>query len=122
MSIKIAVSSEGPGLDDMLDSRFGRAAGFVVVDPETMESTYLNNGAAQLRGQGAGIQAAEMVAGSGAKLVLTGFVGPKAFQALQAAGIQVGQDLQGLTVRQALDRYKAGQVQTAQAPNSAGRR
>jgi predicted Fe-Mo cluster-binding NifX family protein len=121
MSQKIAISSEGPSLDDMLDSRFGRAAGFVVVDPDTMESTYLNNASAQMRGQGAGIQAAEMVAGSGAKLVLTGYVGPKAFQALQAAGIQVGQELQGLTVRQALERYQAGQVQAAQAPNSAGR-
>lgn len=122
MSLKIAVSSEGPSLDDLLDSRFGRAAGFVVVDPETMESTYINNGAAQLRGQGAGIQAAETVAGAGAKLVLTGYVGPKAFQALSAAGIQVGQDLQGLTVRQAVERYKSGQVDPAQAPNSAGRR
>jgi predicted Fe-Mo cluster-binding NifX family protein len=122
MSIKIAVSSEGPSLDDLLDSRFGRAAGFVVVDPDTMESTYLNNSSAQMRGQGAGIQAAEMVAGSGAKLVLTGWVGPKAFQALNAAGIQVGQDLQGLTVRQAVERYKSGQVTPAQTPNSAGRR
>lgn len=122
MSTKVAISSEGPGLDDLLDSRFGRAAGFVLVDPETMESTYLDNASAQMRGQGAGIQAAEMVAGSGAKLVLTGYVGPKAFNALQAAGIQVGQDLQGLTVRQALERYKSGGVQTAQAPNSPGRR
>lgn len=119
--MKIAISSEGPNLDDMLDSRFGRAGGFVVVDPETMESTYLGNGAAQMRGQGAGIQAAELVAGSGAKLVLTGYVGPKAFNALQAAGIQVGQDLQGLTVRQALEHYQSGQVQTAQEPNAAGR-
>ena len=122
MSQKIAISSEGPSLDDMLDSRFGRAAGFVVVDPDTMESTYLDNGSAQKRGQGAGIQAAEMVADSGAKLVLTGFVGPKAFQALQSAGIQVGQELQGLTVRQALERYQSGQVKFAQAPNSMGRR
>jgi predicted Fe-Mo cluster-binding NifX family protein len=122
MSTKVAISSEGPGLDDLLDSRFGRAAGFVLVDPETMESTYLDNASAQMRGQGAGIQAAEMVAGAGAKLVLTGYVGPKAFNALQAAGVQVGQDLQGLTVRQALERYKSGGVQTAQAPNSPGRR
>jgi predicted Fe-Mo cluster-binding NifX family protein len=121
MSQKIAISSEGPSLDDMLDSRFGRAAGFVVLDPDTMEATYLSNVSAQMRGQGAGIQAAEMVAGSGAKLVLTGYVGPKAFQALQAAGIEVGQELQGLTVRQALERYKAGQVNPAQAPNSPGR-
>ena len=30
---KIAITSEGPTLDDSLDPRFGRAAGFIVVDP-----------------------------------------------------------------------------------------
>ena len=29
---KIAISSEGPTLDDLVDPRFGRAGGFVVVD------------------------------------------------------------------------------------------
>jgi len=33
---KIAVSSEGPTLDSPVDPRFGRAAGFVIIDPETM--------------------------------------------------------------------------------------
>lgn len=114
---KIAVSSEGPSLDDMVDPRFGRAGGFVVVDPETMESTYLDNGSSQAMSHGAGIQAAEVVARAGAKVVLTGFVGPKAFQALQAAGVKVGQKLDGLTVRQAVERFKQGQVEMADAPN-----
>ncbi|MBU1741057.1 MAG: DUF134 domain-containing protein, partial [Proteobacteria bacterium] len=59
---KIAISSEGPTLDDKVDPRFGRAGGFVIVDPETMEFTYLDNGASQARAQGAGIQTAEVVA------------------------------------------------------------
>ena len=44
---KVAVSSEGPSLDDMVDPRFGRAGGFVIVNPETMETSYLDNGASQ---------------------------------------------------------------------------
>jgi predicted Fe-Mo cluster-binding NifX family protein len=70
--------------------------------------------------QGAGIQAAETVARSGAKVVLTGFVGPKAFMALQAAGIRVGQNLSDLTVRQAVQRLAEGKVEWAAAPNSRG--
>jgi predicted Fe-Mo cluster-binding NifX family protein len=117
---KIAVTSEGPSLDDQVDPRFGRAAGFVVVDLTTMESQYIENGQSQVMAQGAGIQAAELMARAGVSHVLTGFVGPKAFQALTAAGIKVGQNLEGLTVRQAVERFQSGQVEIAQAPNRTG--
>jgi len=117
---KIAVSAQGPGLDEPIDPRFGRAAGFLIVDPQTMEFEYLDNGSSQVLAQGAGLQAAEIVARAGANLVLTGFVGPKAFQALAAAGIKVGQDLDGLTVREAVERFKAGQIEAAGGPNKGG--
>ena len=114
---KIAICSEGPGLDDLLDPRFGRAAGFIVIDPESMLFEYVDNGASQAASQGAGIQAAEMVSRTGAKAVLTGFVGPKAFKVLQAADIKIGQNLENMTVRQALERYQSGQVEWATQPN-----
>ena len=117
---KIAVSCDGPGLDDPVESRFGRAAGFMIVDPETLEFEYLDNGSSQAMARGAGIQAAENVARSGAKVVLTGYVGPKAFQTLQAAGVQIGQNMENLTVREAVERYKTGQIEIAQEPNSMG--
>ncbi len=117
----VAVSSEGPSLDDRLDPRFGRAAGFVVVDLTTMEHRYIDNGQSQVMAQGAGIQAAELIVQAGANCLLTGFVGPKAFQALTAAKVKVGQNLDGLTVGQAVERFKDGQVEMAQAPNRMGR-
>jgi predicted Fe-Mo cluster-binding NifX family protein len=117
---KIAISCEEPSLNAQVDPRFGRAAGFLIVDSESMDFEYLDNGASQVMAQGAGIQAAEIVAQSGAFVVLTGFVGPKAFRALSAAGIQVGQNLEGVTVRQAIERYKAGDVETATEPNRKG--
>ncbi len=117
----IAVSSEGPSLDDQVDPRFGRAAGFVVVDLTTMEHRYIDNGQSQVMAQGAGIQAAELIVRAGANCLLTGFVGPKAFKALTAAKIKVGQNLDGLTVGQAVERFKNGQVEMAQAPNRTGR-
>lgn len=114
---KIAVTAEAPGLDSRMDPRFGRAAGFVVVDPDTMDFEYIDNGSSQILQQGAGIQAAENVARTGAKIVLTGFVGPKAFQALSAVGIKVGQDLENMTVREAIEYFKSGRVTIAAAPN-----
>ena len=114
---KIAVSSEGPSLDDMVDTRFGRAAGFVVVDMETLETSYLDNGQSQAMAHGAGIQSAESIANAGAGVLLTGIVGPKAFEALCAAGVKVGQNLEGLSVREAVERYKSGQVPFADSPN-----
>jgi len=114
---KIAVTSDGPTLQDQVDPRFGRAAGFVVVDLDTMQTQYVDNGGSQAMAHGAGISAAERVAAAGAGVVLTGFVGPKAFSALVAAGIKVGQDLEGLTVGEAVERYRSGQVRMADSPN-----
>ncbi len=114
---KIAITSEGPTLDDLVDPRFGRAAGFVVVDLENMETAYIDNGQTQIMGQGAGIQAAELIARAGVGCVLTGFVGPKAFQALSAAKITVVQNLDGMTARQALERFRSGEALPADGPN-----
>ncbi len=107
---KIAVSSEGPILDDQVDSRFGRAGGFLIVDPETMECEYIENGAGQVARQGAGIQAAELVAGAGAGVVLSGYVGPKAFSALAAAGIRVAHNCDNMTVREAVEKFTKGEI------------
>ena len=114
---KIAVSSEGPSLDDRVDPRFGRAGGFLLVDPNTMETKYIDNGASQTMGQGAGIQAAENVAGAGAEIVLSGYIGPKAFQALTAGGIKIGQDCDNMTVREAVEKFKNGEIPIADKPN-----
>ncbi|WP_338668854.1 DUF134 domain-containing protein [Pseudodesulfovibrio methanolicus] len=116
---RIAVTTEGPTLDDRVDPRFGRAAGFAIVDPETMTVVqYVDNGGSQAMAQGAGIQAAENVANAGASVLLTGYVGPKAFAALEAAGIAIGQDVDNLTVREAVEKYVAGQVNMADTANA----
>jgi predicted DNA-binding protein (UPF0251 family)/predicted Fe-Mo cluster-binding NifX family protein len=116
----IAITSEGPTLDDLVDPRFGRAAGFILVDPETLAFDYVENGAAQVRAQGAGIQAAETVANAGATVVLTGYVGPKAFQALAAAGIRIAQDLDNMRVREAIDRFNSGKIQWSDLSDAKG--
>ena len=118
---KIAISSEGPSLEDRVDPRFGRAAGFMIVEPETLSFEYFDNGASQIRAQGAGIQAAEMIAQTGATAVLTGFVGPKAFQALVAAGIRVAQNIENVTVREAVGQFNNGALSWMKASQAKGR-
>jgi predicted Fe-Mo cluster-binding NifX family protein len=91
------------------------------VDPDTMTIEYLDNGQTQVMSQGAGIRAAQIVARAGADWVLTGYVGPKAFKVLEAAGIKVGQNLEALTARAVVERFKNGDIPAAQAANEAGR-
>jgi predicted Fe-Mo cluster-binding NifX family protein len=53
-------------------------------------------------------------------VLLTGYVGPKAFAGLSAAGIKIGQNLDSMTVRQAVEKFKAGEVEFAGASNKEG--
>ena len=118
--MKIAVSAVGETLDSEVDPHFGRAAGFVVVDAATMGVEYLSNTESGSLAHGAGIAAAERVARTGATVVLTGSVGPKAFQALTAAGLRIGQGVDGMTVRGAVEAFRCGEVVEANVPNSGG--
>ena len=83
---KIAITSEGPTLDDQVDSRFGRAAGFVVVDLESMETRYIDNGQTQVMAQGAGIQAAESMAWPESVVFSRGLLGQRRSKRFRLSG------------------------------------
>jgi predicted Fe-Mo cluster-binding NifX family protein len=87
--MRIAITSQGTGLDVEVDSRFGRAPYFLVVDTETMAFQIVENAQSLDLPQGAGIQAAQNILPHKPDVVLTGNCGPKAFRILQAAGIKV---------------------------------
>ncbi len=119
---RVAVSVHGAGdaplLDLPLAPRFGRAGGFVLVDVATMEAAYLDNAVSQAMAHGAGAQSVERIAEQGAGVLLTGRVGEKAFTALRGAGVQVCLDLEGLSVRQAVERFRSGGLAFAEGPNA----
>jgi len=115
----IAISSQGPGLDSPVDPRFGRAAGFVVVDTETGQDSWHDNEQNLQLAQGAGIQAAQNVARTGANALITGHVGPKAFLALDKGGIKIFLGAQG-TVADALRAQQDGAMAPAAGPDKEG--
>lgn len=117
--MKIAVTSAGKSLDSKVDPRFGRAAFIIVVDPESMAFVTLDNSENVNAFKGAGINAAAMVGDSGADVLLTGFCGPNAFKTLQAAGVKVVSDVDGV-VRDAVERFRQGKFSFSENPNAEG--
>ena len=117
--MKVMVTSSGPTVESQVDPRFGRAPHFILVDTTSGEVEALDNAEGLSAGQGAGVQAAQRVAGSGAQCLVTGHCGPKAFRALDAAGIAVYTGAAG-SVAQALEMLAAGQLKRASGPDVGG--
>jgi predicted Fe-Mo cluster-binding NifX family protein len=112
--MKLAITATGRDPSSNVDPRFGRARFFLVVDTATDEVAAHDNAPNLNAAQGAGIQAAETVARLGVEAVVTGNVGPKAFRALQAAGIRVYLAKAG-TVTDAVRACQAGELKEASA-------
>lgn len=86
--MKIAISSTNNSPDSPMDPRFGRAACFIVIDPDTMQFEAVDNAGAASSG-GAGITAAQAVVDKGVTAVITGNVGPNAMDVLKAAKVEI---------------------------------
>jgi predicted Fe-Mo cluster-binding NifX family protein len=112
--MKICVTSISGNLDAQVDSRFGRCQYFMIVDSESMQFESVSN-LAVTSGSGAGIQAAQTIASKNVQVLITGNVGPKAFQALFAAGITIITGASGI-VRVAIEKYKNGLLSETKAP------
>jgi predicted Fe-Mo cluster-binding NifX family protein len=119
--MKVAVSANGRDLDAPIDPRFGRCAYFIIVDTDDISFETFDNESITLGG-GAGIQSSQFVVSKGAKVIITGNVGPNAVSTLSAAGVEV---ITGQTgpVRKALENYKMGKLtgsKEADASNKCG--
>jgi predicted Fe-Mo cluster-binding NifX family protein len=117
--MKLAITSIGPELSSPFDPRFGRAKYLLFVDTPLRTFTALDNAVAMNVAEGAGIQAAQNVIDNKAEAVITGNCGPKAFRALQAAGIRVYLAPEG-TVSENLDKFDHGQFLPAGSANVDG--
>ncbi len=113
--MKICVTSQENNLASQVDPRFGRCQYFIFVDTETLEFEAIENPNISASG-GAGIQSAQLVAQKEAKAILTGNVGPNAFQTLQTGGIDVITGASG-TVKDVIEKYKKGEFKPTQGPS-----
>ncbi len=113
--MKVAVTSKGQTLDDQVETRFGRSPYFLVVDTDSMNVEPVEN-PNTTAGGGAGIQSAQLMTEHDAKAVLTGNCGPNAFRTLEAAGVKLITGVSG-TVREAVQKFKDGELSDASGPN-----
>ena len=120
--MKIAVSATAGNMDALVDARFGRCAYFVIVEVEGDEiknHEVIKNPGATATG-GAGIQAAQTVANKGVEVVITGNIGPNAFNVLSETRIKVVTGVGGITVRDAVQKYLKGELKETKAPTIPG--
>jgi len=102
----------------MVDSRFGRCSYFVVVDVDTLELEAIPN-VSQSMNHGAGVQAAKTITNRGIHAVLTGNIGPNAYQAFSVSGIRVVTGVSG-KIREAVTKYRNGEFKEAGSPTVGG--
>ena len=108
-AVAFAVRGAARGIDAELDPRFGRAERFLVVDVETEVVLEEIDNPVIEQAHGAGSAAASIVAGRGAKAIVSGRFGPNALTALEGLGLQVYVAPEAITtVRQALPALRSG--------------
>ncbi len=105
----IAISSDGTIPQSRLDPRFGRTKYFLIFNDQEKSWTPIDNKQNFQAAQGAGIQAATIIANNNCKVVITGHCGPKAFRTLIAAGIDVYLS-KGGTVSDALEAFQKDEL------------
>lgn len=117
--MKIAITSHGEDCRAAVDSRFGRANYFVLYDQEKNTWECLPNTQNLEAAHGAGIQAGQSLIKTGAKVLITGHVGPKAFKVVNAGKVDMYAlgDIDG-TVEEALAAFQAGKLTAIMAPTS----
>jgi len=111
MIIGITISEKNE--DSKVDPRFGRAPYFLIYNEKSGEKKIVDNSQNLNAPQGAGIQAAQNILKENIEILLTGNVGPKAFQLLAGANVQIYTEAANLTVDDAVKAFKEGKLPKA---------
>ena len=114
MKIAVTAATKSPG--GMMVGRFGRSPYFLVFDSREKAWTVYENSTNADLAHGAGIQAAQTIEKLGAKVLITGNVGPKALQVLRTNDAKVFCVEPG-KVSEVLAAFLEGHYQEYFAPN-----
>ena len=110
--MKVCITARGKNPDGLPDLRFGRAPGFIFMDPDGLsEFKYLENPGVAAS-HGAGIQAGRVVMEEKPDAVLTGNLGPNAGSVLENAGIRAYSfsGMEQKTIREIMKEFSAGRL------------
>jgi len=112
MSGLVAIAIRGGAdLGAHVDPHFGRADSFLLVEASGGNGVQVLRNAAAQGEHGAGVGAAALMVRHGVGAVVAGRFGPKAYDALRAAGIAMHVASEDMTAGQALERLRAGTLE-----------
>ncbi|MDY0220752.1 MAG: NifB/NifX family molybdenum-iron cluster-binding protein [Desulfobacterium sp.] len=118
--MKLCITATGKDIDANVDTRFGRAPWFLIVDTDTGTIIEAVENHAVTQGQGAGIAATKLLSDKNIDTILTGTVGPNAAQVFQTTGISLVEGLSPQdTVQEALVKFKQGSYAQGKSSPSA---
>lgn len=117
MSMKIAICASDSSPASLVDERFGRCTCFMIWDPDTKSYEVLCNNVTEAS-HGAGTGSTQALLQKNVGIVVSQRVGPKAFAALEQAGVKILSGVSGKTVEAALQSYQAGELQELNSPNN----
>ncbi|MBN1311635.1 MAG: NifB/NifX family molybdenum-iron cluster-binding protein [Anaerolineae bacterium] len=118
--MKIILTTTEPNITAEIDPRFGRGTHFIIVDTDTLEWEAHANPGVNASG-GAGVQAAQFASEQGVQAAISGGFGPNAYDSLNAAGITMYLCGTCRTAQEAVERFKAGELEQPAAPGGGGR-
>lgn len=107
--MKIILPINGDNPKSKINTTFGRAERFIVVDLITNEYKLLDNVQNLQAAQGAGIQSAQNIVRAGADVLITMHLGPKAYSVLNSAGVKMMTAIDD-TIENNLKAYKDGKL------------
>jgi predicted Fe-Mo cluster-binding NifX family protein len=110
-NMKIAISASGKSLENNVSEIFARCPYFIIVeikDGKIDKTEIVENESVNQMG-GAGISVAQLMAEKDVNTVITGNVGPRAFDILRQFGVEVYQG-QG-KVKDAIEKFLEGKLE-----------
>lgn len=117
----IAICAEEENPESLVSSRFARCNYYTVYNHKTLDFTFFEN-TAKAEMSGAGGKAAKQIADLDVKVVLVPEVGPKAYTALEAFGVEIYQySKKPQSVRDALYEYYENKLPKLTASSKEGK-
>ncbi len=114
--MKIVITASGKEQNSLTSQQFGRCPYFAFYNDQSKEWSFEANPAAE-EPSGAGIKAAQHILDKKAEVLLSGEIGPKAWQVLGSSQVKVYQ-VPDISLKEALNTYKEGKAQPLTSPTT----